>query len=226
MLRLLVAFGYVLLGFFLSVAFAAEFRFEKDILKMEERDKQSPPKEGCTMFAGSSSWALWGKQLEEDFREFDAINRGFGGSKIHEVIHVTDRIITPYKPSRILFFCGTNDIASGMKPEEVFADFKTFLERVRKVRPQVKIYFMSLSHAPAREKHWPDGDKLNSLVRELAKQDDLLFYIDTVVPIEECVKNGGNPWFDDRLHLSREGQEVWIKAIRKTLSQEKKSSEK
>ncbi|MFX6269910.1 hypothetical protein ABTF75_18990, partial [Acinetobacter baumannii] len=66
-------------------------RFEPAIVKFEDDDKHSMPAPGGTLFIGSSTFTHW-KTLEEEFKDFKAINRGFGGSTIPEVNHYLDRI--------------------------------------------------------------------------------------------------------------------------------------
>ena len=102
---------------------AQEFRYEKDIIAYEKKSAENPLPENCSIFVGSSTWRLWGDQLEKDFAEFHAVNRGFGGSTIPEVLHVMHRIVTPHKPARVVFFCGGNDIAGGASAEKTFENF-------------------------------------------------------------------------------------------------------
>ena len=218
-LPVLICFAFVLLIVPVS---AQEFRFENAIQKYEKQSKETPLPENCTMFIGSSSWRLWGKQLEEDFKEYDAVNRGFGGSTIPELTFVMDRLYSPYKLKRVMFFCGGNDVGIGAEPEKVFEDFKTFLARLREKNPDTLIYFLSISHAPVREKDWKKTDQVNAMVRELAEKDDKLFYIDTLEPMQACIDDGGNPWLEDRLHLNRTGQEIWIRQIKAALETESK----
>lgn len=204
---------------------AQEFRYEKTIQKYEKESKENPPKDGCSMFIGSSSWRLWGKQLEEDFKEFDAVNRGFGGATIPELTFVMDRLYSPYKLKRVFFFCGGNDVARGAQPEQVFEDFKTFLSRLREKNPDTMVYFLSISRSPVREKSWEKTGKVNDMVRELAQKDEKLTYIDTLEAMQAFMDAGGDPWLEDRLHLNREGQKIWIRQIKTTLEAEAKNDQ-
>src|SRR5690606_33952989 len=117
-------------------AFAEENRWESSIKTFEERDGEAMPPEGAGLSGGISSIVLW--NLEESFPDLNTINRGFGGSTIAEVNEFVDRIVTPYKPAKIVFYAGDNDIAKGTTAEQVLEDYKTFVEKVRPALPDAE----------------------------------------------------------------------------------------
>jgi hypothetical protein len=148
MLRRLVLASLVLLSSAPAVRAVAEpppdlARWEPDIRAFEEADRVHPPVRGGILFAGSSSIRLW-TRLAEDFPELPVINRGFGGSQVREVTAFVPRIVLPYRPSLIVFYCGTNDIASGSRTAvEVAEDVREFVQTVRKALPDTRVAFIS-----------------------------------------------------------------------------------
>ena len=104
--------------------------FESEIAAFEKWDRQNAVPRDAILFVGSSSIRLW--QTADSFPDLPVINRGFGGSTIADVNHFADRIVFKYKPRVIVFYAGDNDIAGGKSPQQVFADFKQFVERVGK----------------------------------------------------------------------------------------------
>lgn len=209
-----------------SSAQEAEFRYEKDIAAYEEKSRTNPLPDDCTMFIGSSTWRLWGDLLEKDFAEFHAINRGFGGSTVPDQLRVMDRLVLPYKPARIAFFCGGNDIARGATAEETFSNFKTFLSRLWAESPETEVFFVSVTGAPSRESSREQTLKYNQLVKELVDQTTGLYYVNTFATLTgEDGKAQEKYFLKDRLHLNRDGQEQWIPVIKKAL-QEAKDSKK
>jgi len=183
-----------------------------------EQSKTNPPSPGSTFFIGSSTWTQWGTQLEEDFADYKAVNRGFGGSRIPNQLAYMDSLLMPYAPARVLFFCGTNDVASGTSPDSVLRDFKTFLGRLWTVYPETQVYFVSVPHAPSRKKHWDKGDALNRMVRELAVEDEGLIYVDIVNHMYDAEgKVREELYKKDRLHMNRSGQEVWIPRLKNAM---------
>ena len=201
-----------------------EFRFENDIVDYEKKSRETPPPDNCTMFVGSSTWRLWGDQLEKDFAEFNAVNRGFGGSMIPDQLHVMHRIIFPYKPAKIVFFCGGNDIAGGTSAEKTFENFKTFLSRLWTELPHTEVYFVSFTSAPVREKFHDDMMAFNGAVEKLAIETTGLYYIDTFSTLADENGRAKEEYFlKDRLHLNAEGQARWVPAIKKNLREAKES---
>lgn len=181
--------------------------------------ESNPPSPGSTFFMGSSTWTQWGTTLEEDFVDYEAVNRGFGGSIIPDQLAYMDQLMMPYKPGRILFFCGTNDLLRN-SPDSVFQDFKTFLGRLWVVHPETQVYFVSVPHAPSREKHWDKGDTLNSMVEELAATDDGLIFVDIVQEMyDETGRVREELYKSDRLHMNRKGQEIWIPKLQKAMDE-------
>ena len=72
------------------------------------------------------------------------LNRGFGGSQIADSVHFAERIIVPYRPRTIVFYAGDNDLASGKTPEQVLADFKAFVSKVRASSPEAEIIYVGI----------------------------------------------------------------------------------
>ena len=200
---------------------ANPFPFEKDVQRYEQISAENPPSSDNTFFVGSSTFTIW-KEIPEDFAEYKAINRGFGGSQISHWLDVAaERILKPYKPRRIVFFCGCNDIASGKSPEQVFENFQTFVEMMRDANPNVVIHFCALHMPPVREKHWEDFRKLNADVEALAEKDPNIYYIDFAGATSD--ENGaGIPelFQNDRLHLTREGEKVLVPVIKESIEKE------
>jgi lysophospholipase L1-like esterase len=197
---------------------AQEFRFEKDIVEYEMKSFETPLPDNCTMFVGSSTWRMWGGLLEKDFAEFRAVNRGFGGSTVSDVLHVMHRIITPHKPAHVVFFCGGNDIAGGASADEIFENFKTFLLQLWDKSPYTEVCFVSVTNAPVRERFFDEIHKYNKLVRDFSETMTRLHYIDTFATlIGENGKAQEKYFLQDRLHLNRDGQERWIPVIREAL---------
>jgi len=193
---------------------AEELPYEKEIAAYEKKFQENPPIENSTMFVGSSTWRLWGEQLEEDFAELQAVNTGFGGAVIPDLLRAADRIVIPHKPKRILFFCGGNDIARKMEPDVVFANFKKYLAKVWAADPLCEVYYVSITHAPSRKEFWPQTRQLNDDIRQLAEKLDGLYFIDIRPAMSD--ENGvirEDLFLPDRLHLNREGQKLWIPII-------------
>jgi lysophospholipase L1-like esterase len=193
-------------------------KFEKEVSIYAYRSIDNPPVPGCTVFAGSSSFARW-KTLEELFANQEAVNRSFGGSQFIHNLAALDKIYLPCHPSRVVIFCGTNDIALGKEVDSVFMDFKYYIARIWNENPLAEIYYVSASHAPSREKYWEQYDQLNSKIKKMASGLQGLFFIDIVKPMNGS--NGKvrqNLFLKDRLHPTTECYDIWAKEINKALN--------
>lgn len=105
--------------------------WESSIRKFEAQDRLKPPHKGVIVFTGSSSITFW-TSLEQDMLPLPVINRGFGGSKINDVVLNADRIVLPYQPRAVVLFAGTNDISCS-KPktaQQVFDGYRAFVQIV------------------------------------------------------------------------------------------------
>jgi lysophospholipase L1-like esterase len=185
-------------------------QWEPAIRAFENADRAHPPAPNGILFIGSSSIRLW-TTLDRDFAGLPVLNRGFGGSQIREVTAFVPRIVLPYKPALIVFYCGTNDIASGRRSSaEAAEDFQAFVSSVRQTLPATRIAFISAAPNPAR---WHLRDQMqdfNARVREWARTADRIDFID-VWPA--MLGPGGQPragiYRDDKLHMNAAGYEIW-----------------
>jgi len=200
-----------------SEANAGSAKWEAAIAAFESADKTNPPPRDAVLFVGSSSIRLW-KTLAQDFPEWKVINRGFGGSEIADSVAFADRIVLPYRPKTIVLYAGDNDIAGGKSPEQVFADFKAFVQRTRPALPKTKISFISIKPSRAR---WRLAEKIqaaNQMIRNFCGQNDSLIYIDVFNPM---LGADGRPraelFVEDQLHMNPKGYALWSGIIRPCL---------
>jgi lysophospholipase L1-like esterase len=196
-------------------------RFESEIKAYEKGDKTRPVKPGETLFVGSSTFRLW-RNLETEFQDLHAVNRAFGGATIDEINHYADRIVIPYKPSRIVFYAGTNDLAEGDSAKDVYEDFLQFERIVHKKLPGTKIYFVSVSPGPSRLKLQKRYDETNALVSAEARRSNRFKFVDIrPVMYDGKGKLKANLFGFDRLHMNAAGQDAWEPIIRNALTKDK-----
>jgi len=185
-------------------------QWEPEIQAFETADRSQPPRSGGILFIGSSSIRLW-TTLDKDFPGLPVLNRGFGGSQIREVTAFVPRIVLPYEPALIVFYCGTNDIASGHRTAAAAAaDFQAFVSAVRTALPSTRIAFISAAPNPARWHLREEMQDLNTRVREWARTADRIDFID-VWPA--MLGADGLPragiYREDKLHMNAAGYEIW-----------------
>jgi lysophospholipase L1-like esterase len=183
-------------------------RFAKQIEAFARQDLESPPKAGVIVFVGSSSIRRW--DLAKSFGDLNAINRGFGGSQISDVLHYANEVVLKYKPKKVVLFCGGNDLNKGKTPQQVAADFQTFTSLLFEQLPKTELIVLALKPAPVR---WTIVDKVrttNDLLRAKAKTDKRITFLDGSFSL---LLDGGTIreelYVEDRLHLNDEGYKLW-----------------
>jgi lysophospholipase L1-like esterase len=187
--------------------------FEAEILAFKAMDKTNPPPRDAILFTGSSSIRKW-TTLAQDFPGHSVINRGFGGSQMSDLVYYTDRIVIPYQPRRIVYFEGSNDLDAGKTPEQVFDDFKAFVQKVRAALPKVEMDYISITTSPLRWHEVERVKKANSLISSWIQGQDHLTFID-VFPA--TLGKDGQPrpelFLADRLHMNARGYAIWTSII-------------
>ena len=197
-------------------------KWEKAIAAFEQADRSNPPPKGAILFTGASTITRW-KTLSEDFPGHHVINRGFGGSEILDVTHFAARYIFPSAPRAILFRSGGNDLWRGRSVEQVFADFKEFVETVHARLPETSIVAISLSPSIARWVQCEKEKALNGLIANFVKGKPHLGYIDV---FDMVLGPDGQPrpelFVADKLHFNAEGYRLLAARIRPQLPKERR----
>jgi lysophospholipase L1-like esterase len=192
-------------------------RWEANVLKFEEADRQNRPPDGSIVFVGASSIVRW-TTLKEDFPGLPVLNRGYGGSTYSDITPYVDRILVPYKPSKIVIYSGDNDLDRGMTPDQVFASLKELVAVIHKKMPNAPIGLISVKPSLSRWDLVDNFYKLNVMLRELDKQDNKLVLIDIE---KQMLGPDGKPnpelFVPDGLHLSPKGYEIWTAATMRFL---------
>ena len=193
--------------------------FDEDIEKFVAQDNIAMPPTNGFLFIGSSSIRLW-KSLEEDMKPLKVINRGFGGAHIKHINRHKDKIVFPYKPKAIVFFCGSNDINGWNSPEDVFAEFENFYNSVKEKLPKTMVFAISIQPSPNRFDQRLRQLKWNDAVRALAIKEKSLVFIDVSPPmLSEDKKLRLELYTDDLLHMNEKGYKIWTKLVRENLKE-------
>jgi len=193
--------------------------WESEIRRFEAEDRRDGRPSGGLVFTGSSSIRYW-TTLAADMAPTPALNRGFGGSQVHQVAYYADRVVIPYQPKVVVFYAGENDLAGVFfskkkTPAEVCAAYQQFCEKVHAALPQTPIYFISIKPPKARLEYWPAMQAANQLIRDYSAGDARRQYLDIVPAMLDA---HGQPRRDvfrwDGIHLNARGYAIWTTVIR------------
>ena len=206
----------VLLSFVAAYSMASE-RWEPAIKTFEAEDIVNPPPKGATLFIGSSSFTLW-TTIEEDFSPHKVINRGFGGAQITDVLTYMDRIVFPYAPANIVFYCGGNDLSAGASASNLMDEIETFVRRVHAELPDTDIYVLSVKPSPRRMNLWTKMQAVNTARQVFAENTDHVYYVDVSKGMFDNKGSlRGDIFLEDRVHMNKSGYKVWINILKSHL---------
>jgi lysophospholipase L1-like esterase len=195
-------------------------QWEADIRAFEEADRQTLPPHDGVLLVGSSSVRLW-KSAAEDFRGLPVLNRGFGGSQVREVTAFADRIVLPYRPRVILFYCGTNDVFGGRPVSAVVADTEAFIRKVSAALPATRVIYISIAPNPARWRLKGAWLELNERMKAFAASDPRVTFVDVWSAMLDAA---GQPrpelFVEDRLHMNERGYAIWARLLRPVVERE------
>lgn len=194
--------------------------WENDIKNFEQLDKSQSYSDKSILFAGSSSIRLW-SSLEKDMAPYPIIQRGFGGSKMSDLVVYASRIIDPHPCSAIVIFVA-NDISGSKEdksPGEVASLFRCLLKTIRKTHPSTPVFWIGITPTPSRWQVWPSIQKANELIRDVCIhkkntyfiKTDFAFLSEKGVPRDDLFR-------EDKLHLTEKGYAVWTEIIKKELN--------
>ena len=200
-------------------------KWEDEIKKLEVLDKKETYSNQAVLFIGSSSIRLW-KSIEEDLDTYEPIKRGYGGAHYYDIIHFTNRLVSPHKVKAIAIFVA-NDITGkenginnqtvnrDLSPKEVLRLVKFVTKEIRKSHEKVPIFFIETTPTSKRWKVWGKISKANDLIENYTSKYENLYYINTR---SFYIGSDGMPndslFVKDKLHLNREGYKLWGKIIK------------
>jgi lysophospholipase L1-like esterase len=186
--------------------------WEQDMQRFAALDAASPPPRHGVVFVGSSSIRFW-ETLAADFPGVAVINRGFGGSEVRDSTFYADRIVIAYAPRQIVMYAGENDLQSGRTPQQVAADFRAFVRRVRRDLPKARISYISSKPSPLRVALLQEQRQANALIQAEAARLHVDF-IDVFTPMLDAHgQPRGELFIEDRLHMNRAGYELWRQIV-------------
>jgi len=205
----------VILFVFSSCTLSAQERpFQKEIEEFKTEDSQQAPPKNAIVFVGSSSFRLW-KDVQQDFPGHKIINRGFGGSSLPHVIDYADEIVIPYKPRKIVIYCGENDFTKAEVTSEMVTErFVTLFNKLRDALPRAEIIFVSMKPSPSRQHLHTRMAASNAAIRDFLKTKRRTAYVDIW---DDMLDAAGAPrkelYVKDMLHMNDLGYDIWQKEI-------------
>jgi len=187
----------------------------------EAQDAKHPPPTDATLFVGSSSIRFW-KTLAEDMAPLVTIRRGFGGARMHDVIHFADRLITAYRPARVVIFVGTNDVNVSDTPMEAVAlierGLRSLAQTIHAARADTQIYYVAITPTPFSWQKREAVRAANAAAERVCEEDPRMHFIATEDLFLTATGEPDTSLFRfDGLHLSPAGYARWTRRLKPLL---------
>lgn len=194
--------------------------WESVMEEFEALDRQHDYPDESIFFTGSSSIRLW-NTLAEDLAPYPVIERGFGGSRMPDLLYYADRYIGDHTFRALVLFVA-NDITGNTEtdrtPEEVRDLFGQFIQKIRSYQADAPVFIIEITPTNSRWSVWPEINRANNLIAQLCDDYENVLYIPTrdLFLTQEGTPDD-NLFVSDRLHLNEKGYQVWAKRIRSYL---------
>lgn len=188
-------------------------RWKKAMSDFDKRDQTEQVRPGSNLFVGSSSITNW-KDIAGHFNNSYVINRGFGGSRFKDLIYYADRVIMPYRPSKIFIYEGDNDIKGGMTPKEVMKEARLLRDKIEKSLPGTPVVFISAKPSVSRWDLRKEYVKLNKSLKKYARRTPNTEFADVwTAMLDENGVVRNDIFLKDNLHMKPEGYKIWQKVL-------------
>ncbi len=146
-----------------------------------------------------------------------AVNRGFGGSTIADLVRYSDYIFYGLRPKAVVVYSGENDLAwsNRKNPQKVLQDLQDFVQLVQTRYGNPPIFLISQKLPPFHRARWDRLRQANDLIRQFAQGRSGVTFID----ITSAMFNpNGEPrselYGPDHIHMSPQGYAVWTSIIK------------
>lgn len=195
--------------------------WEAAMLEFEQLDRENTYPPNSILFTGSSSIRLW-RTLEQDMAPYPVITRGFGGSRMPDVLKHADRYIKHHEFSAIVVFVA-NDITGNPNdvektPTEVHDLFELFIQKIRTYNTEAPIFIMAITPTNSRWHVWQNTRAANALLQRLADANENVIFVPTEdLFLGDDGKPKPNLFVSDQLHLAPAGYDLWTQRLRSYL---------
>jgi lysophospholipase L1-like esterase len=152
-----------------------------------------------------------------------AVQRGFGGAKVNDVIHYMDRLITPHDPAIVVLYIGSNDLLDfgGNEPkslEQMRILYDTLLTGLHDRLPGARIVVVATFPSPLNARRAEQIEAVNRHLREAAENKPWLELVDGNAALQSPNGKPERSLFRfDRVHLNKKGYARWAQVLRPKL---------
>ena len=182
--------------------------------KIENEELTAPqPGEDRVVFMGNSITESWSKVRPYFFINKPYINRGISGQTTPQMLLRFKQDVIQLNPSAVVILAGINDIAGNTGPTTIEVIANNIFSMIELARAK-NIKTVLCSVLPASDFPWNKGlkpaekvIKLNSLLKEYAEQNDVV-YVDYFTPMVNEINGLKKELGDDGVHPNISGYKI------------------
>lgn len=175
--------------------------------------KNVPEKnQGRVVLAGSSYIEYW-TSASSAFAPLKTVNNGIGGSTVQEWMKLYEKLIVNYKPSAVVLYIGSNDIAAGKSGKATAARVCQLLKRLKAKLPGVPICYISVAPSIRRWNLWKENKICNNAVSSFCSRTSGVSFINCTPYLLKNGKLRKELYRSDRLHFNQKGYQIWNQVI-------------
>ena len=147
------------------------------------------------------------------FAPLKTVNNGIGGSTIQDWMTLYEKLIVNYKPSAVVVYVGSNDIAGGKSGKATAAQACLLLKRLKTKLPGVPIYYISIAPSIRRWNLWKENHICNKAVSSFCSKTSGVSFIHCTPYLLKNGKPRKELYRSDQLHFNQKGYQVWNQVI-------------
>ncbi|MEL6109294.1 MAG: GDSL-type esterase/lipase family protein [Planctomycetota bacterium] len=188
-------------------------RFAGAIGAFARQDRENGIPKGKTVFVGSSSVARLDR--ETVFPDHPMTLRGLRGGRISDLNHYAEELVLQYEPSRVVFFCGGNDLWNGDTPEEVLANFDEFTKKLFQRAPRCRLIQLAIRPSMKKRTIIPLVLRTNQLLQQFADADERIVFLRGACDrfLDEDGESIEPLYHEDRNHMNASGYTIWSEIV-------------
>ena len=179
--------------------------------------KEVEAKQGALVFFGDSITQGWGDDMGNAF-DTKVANRSISGDTTRGMLLRLKEDVLSLKPSGVVMLMGTNDLEEGADPAMIAENLELIIKELKASNAKMPIVLCTVF--PSHESKKRPADKIkeiNKLYADVVKGDRQVTVIDTWTMFADEKGNARKPEFDDLLHPTALGYQMWGNTMRPVL---------
>jgi len=190
--------------------------FSYEIKKLQKKTEKNKNLKSPMIFYGSSTIRLW-KSLNEDFKNSNVVNLGFGGAYIDSLSKNFEVLMNFAKPKAIIIYLGGNDLNLNLTPREIIFKIRKFIQKVNQKYPNAIIGYITIKPSIERKKRIEDIKQINNGIKKISNNFPYLLYIDVYNKLLDKGKVTSKFLLQDGLHLNTAGYKILVDAVKEKI---------